>query len=219
MDRSVFCEDAISWLQSHTLEEECSLFTSLPDFSEFSQLSLVEWKQWFVDAAKLVLASCPSRGLVIFCQSDIKVAGTWVNKAYLCLKAAEAVPSELLFHKIICRVPAGTVTLGRPVYSHLLCFSKELRLESPTRMMADVSADTGEKTWVRGMGLRSAIAIVEFIKNNSETRKIVNPFCGEGSMLAAANHLGLEAIGIERSPKRAEKSRQLKVNKDGSAWL
>jgi tRNA G10 N-methylase Trm11 len=40
---------------------------------------------------------------------------------------------------------------------------------------------------------------------------VVDPFCGLGSALAVANALGMDAIGVELSRKRAEKARELKV--------
>ena len=58
----------------------------------------------------------------------------------------------------------------------------------------------------------------KFIAEQTTTRTMINPFCGEGSMLAAANIFGLEAIGIERSPKRADKARSLQIIKDKSVW-
>ena len=84
---------------------------------------------------------------------------------------------------------------------------------------ADVIPDLGEKTWERGMGLENCLMIVNFIKNHTQSNRIVHPFCGEGSVLAAANILGMNAQGIERSPKRAEKARQLKISDDLKSWI
>lgn len=218
MKRTVYAEDAIAWLRAQTIDPDASYVASLPDISEFSSQSLAEWQQWFINTAALICSRCADQGIAIFYQTDIRFEKTWVDKSFLCLKAAEQAGSPLLFHKIVCRSPAGTITLGRPSYSHLLCFSRELRLENPTATIPDVSSDTGEKTWVRGMGLQTALGIAKFIKANVPTGKVINPFCGEGSMLAAANFVGLEAMGIERSPKRAEKSRHLFIDSDGTRW-
>ena len=38
---------------------------------------------------------------------------------------------------------------------------------------------------------------------------VVDPFCGTGSVLAAANAIGLEAIGVELSRRRAARARKL----------
>jgi hypothetical protein len=215
--RSVFCEDAISWLESREIQTGCSLVTSMPDISEFPGYSLSDWKAWFVQTASLVLSRTCPQGVTIFYQSDIKVDGTWVDKGYLCQKAAEALGHELLWHKVICRSPAGIATFGRPAYSHMLCFSKELRVDI-SKSTADVIPDLGDKTWQRGMGLEACLMAAKFIHDQTPSKTLINPFCGEGSMLAAANFIGLEAIGIERSPKRAEKARVLQILKESSSW-
>jgi hypothetical protein len=215
--RSVFCEDAISWLESKDVLHGCSLVTSMPDISEFPGHTLAEWKNWFTQTASLVLSRCPDDGVTIFYQSDIKINGTWVDKGYLCQKAAEALGHELLWHKVVCRSPAGIATFGRPSFSHMLCFSKDVRAEL-AKSTADVIPDLGDKTWQRGMGLEACVLAAKFIAEQTASKTIVNPFCGEGSMLAAGNALNLDAIGIERSPKRAEKARTLEIIKDKSSW-
>jgi tRNA G10 N-methylase Trm11 len=51
--------------------------------------------------------------------------------------------------------------------------------------------------------------IAKFIAEQTKTKLVINPFCGEGSVLLAANHWGLDAIGIERSPKRVAIAKEL----------
>jgi tRNA G10 N-methylase Trm11 len=41
-----------------------------------------------------------------------------------------------------------------------------------------------------------------------DARVVVDPFCGFGSILAAANAHGLDAIGVELSRRRAAKARR-----------
>lgn len=218
MSRTVYQGDALEWLEAHAVVPGLSFFASLPDKSEFPQLSLVEWKDWFIQSARLLLEKTSDSDVTIFFQSDIKVEGVWVDKAYLCQKAAEAAGSELLWHKVACRAPAGTATFGRPAYSHILCFSRKLRLD-PAASTADVLPELGEKSWQRGIGTRAALMIAGFVKKTVGSHTIVNPFCGEGAMLACANHLGLGAIGIEKGKKRAERARELGISADSSHWL
>jgi hypothetical protein len=185
------------------------MVTSLPDVSEVPPHSLDSWRSWFVDAASLVLEKTPDDGVAIFYQTDVKKAGTWVDKGYLCQKAAERCGHVELFHKIVCRKPAGTITFGRPAYSHLLCFSRGVRLDL-AKATADVLPDAGLMTWTRAMGRDACLLACRFVLECTTTRSIVDPFCGLGSVLAAANALGLDAIGIELSRKRAQKARNLK---------
>lgn len=218
-NRNVFCADALEWLEQNALSDDCSLLASIPDISEFNHHDLVKWKSWFYETAKSVLKKTPPEGVTLFYQSDIKVNGVWVDKAYLCQKAAEAVGSELLWHKIICRVSPGMATFGRPAYSHILCFSQSLRLMDLSRSTPDVIPDLGDKTWERGMGLEACLMIAKFLKEQTNTKTLVHPFCGQGSMLAVANAFGLSAIGIERSPKRAEMAKTLNIDLDKKIFI
>jgi hypothetical protein len=207
--RIIHCEDAVAWLQRQPVLVGTSFVTSLPDVSELSTLSLDEWKAWFVNAASLVLARCPDDGVSIFFQTDIKHQGTWVDKAYLVQKAAEQTGHTLLWHKCVCRVPPGIATFSRPAYSHMLCFSRSIRLTDLSRSSADVLPAAGEVTWARGMATEACAAACRFVLQNTTTRCIVDPFCGHGTVLAVANELGMDAIGVELSPKRARQAERL----------
>lgn len=209
--RTVHCEDAIHWLENHSVLENSSLIASLPDISEFPSFTLNQWKDWFIKTAKLILNKTPEEGVTLFYQSDIKLDGVWIDKSFLIQKAAELLGHELLFHKIACRYNAGTITQGRPAYSHILCFSKKLRLD-PAKNSADVLPELGEKSWARGMGMEACLMIAKFLKEQTPTKIVIHPFCGEGSQLAAANFYGLEAIGIERGTKRSEKARLIQIS-------
>lgn len=209
--RTVHCQDALSWLESQGPLTGCSLITSLPDASEFPSLTLDQWKDWFVRAAALVLSRCPDDGVTIFYQTDLKKDGAWVDKGYLCQKAAEQIGHTLLWHKIVCRSPAGRITFGRPAYSHILCFSKGVRADV-SKSTADVLPESGEVTWTRGMGTQACLLACRFVMEQTSTRTIVDPFCGHGTVLAIANELGLDAVGVELSPKRAKKARALQTS-------
>lgn len=63
-------------------------------------------------------------------------------------------------------------------------------------------------TWSRAMGAAACNAAVAFAASVG-ARVIVDPFCGMGSVLAAANAQGLGAIGVELSRRRAAKARKL----------
>lgn len=195
-----------------------SLVASLPDISEFQATSLAQWKEWFVQTAQLILSRCPDDGVVVFYQSDIKVDGVWVDKGYLVQKAAEAMGVPQLWHKLICRVPPGVITMGRPGYTHILCFSKTVRPDF-AKSTADVLPEMGEKTWERGMGLEACVMIARFVREHTTCSGIVHPFCGQGAMLAAANLYGLDGIGIERGPRRAAQARDLRILQRGGKWV
>lgn len=216
-NRMVHCADARVWLEKAGNLKDCSLVASLPDISEFPSFSLQQWKEWFVEMASLIISCTADDGVAVFYQSDIKIDGIWVDKGYLCQKAAEALDVSLLWHKVACRVKPGQTTFSRCSYSHILCFSKTLKADV-SKSTADVMPEVGDKIWPRGMGSNAAMMIANFIAEQTSSKTIVNPFCGHGSMLAAANAAGLDAIGIERSPKRAEKALELNINVDTMKW-
>jgi hypothetical protein len=148
-------------------------------------------------------------------QTDIKKDGEWIDKGYLCQKAAERAGHALLWHRVVCRAPAGHVTFGRPAYSHFLCFSRGVRSEL-SKSAADVLPQAGSVTWTRGMGVQACMAACRYVLQQTSTRSIVDPFCGHGTVLAVANSMGLDAIGVEIGAKRARKARALRVEEDGT---
>ncbi len=206
--RVVHCQDAIAWLSQHALADGCAIFTSLPDASEIKRFSFDEWQTWFVAAAETVVRALPARSAAIFYQTDVKRDGAWVDKAYLVQRGAYAAGARLLWHKIVCRAPAGIDTRTRPAYAHLLCFSRDLR-EDPMQSGPDVLPELGEMTWARAMGLAAAEFAVQWLKQSAGARCVVDPFCGVGTALAVANKLGLDAIGVELAQGRAQKAREL----------
>lgn len=206
--RTVHHMDAIKWLKEKNVLEGCSIITSLPDISEFPKLSLGEWKKWFVDTAVLVLSKCSEEGIVVFYQTDLKKDGVWVDKSFLCQKAAEQIGFQLVAHKIICRAPVGVNTNNKPGYSHLVCFSKSPYPEI-TKSFADVLPEAGETSWARGMGAKACMLACQMVMDHTTTRTVVDPFCGHGTILAVANYLNLDAIGIEHKLKYSKKASEL----------
>ena len=221
--RSVFCEDALPWLGQRPKLAHCSFITSLPDVSGLPSGqrqqetpvsgggALEAWQRWFVRAALLTLAATPDDGVTIFYQTDIKRDGVWVDKSQLCHQAAREQGAELLWHRIVCRKPAGRAYFGRPAYSHLLCYSRGVR-DRAAPPYPDVLESTGEMTWVQAMGSAACELACRYVLSHTATRTIVDPFCGWGTVLAVANELGLDAIGVELSRKRAQKARNLQLD-------
>lgn len=208
--RTVHQQDAIAWLESAGVVPGASFVTSLPDVSELAPMPLGEWKRWFVRTAERVLDACPDDGVAIFYQTDVLVDGAWIDKAHLVHAAADARGVPLLWHRIVCRRAAGTPSFGRPAFAHVLCFSRGVTPKAG-HSRTDVLPALGEMTWSRAMGLDACFDAVRFVRDHTQSRVVVDPFCGHGTALAVANALGLEAIGVELSRKRAQKARNLVV--------
>lgn len=186
------------------------MVTSLPDASELPALDVAAWQLWFQDAATATMNAVTDAGVAIFFQSDIRHAGLWIDKGQLVARAAERAGMHLLFHKIVCRKPAGTLTFGRASYSHLLGFARTLR-PSLRRVTPDVLPDAGMMPGTKSMGVAACQDACRFIQSETTTRTIVDPFCGYGTVLAVANALGLDAIGVDLSARMCRRARTLQL--------
>jgi hypothetical protein len=183
--------------------------TSLPDVSEVG-LALPVWRGWFLNAVRLVVESVPDESAALFFQSDIKRDGVWIDKGALVIRAAEDAGAHILFHKIVCRRPPGMLTMGRPGYTHLIAVSRAMKCPE-VLPIPDVIIDAGRLPWVRAMGVRAAGQAVRFARDQVGAKLVFDPFCGVGTVLAVANSLGLDALGVEKARKRCEQARLLAV--------
>lgn len=209
--RLVIHGDGVEWLRRERLPASHAVVTSMPDASELPALGFAGWKRWFVDTAALVAQQVADDSVAVFFQTDVKREGTWVDKGYLVARGAELAGAELLWHKVVCRAPAGTTTFGRPAYAHLSCFSRSLRLD-PRQSFADVLPRLGEMPWPRAMGVEACTAVCRFLRVSTRCTTVVDPFCGIGTMLAVANAQGFDAVGVERSGKRAARAQRLVID-------
>lgn len=210
--RIVECADAIAWMRARGRIDGACAVTSLPDVSEVN-IDLAKWRAWFLGAVELVVNAVPDEGAALFFQSDIKRDGAWIDKGAMVIRAAEDAGARVLFHKIVARRPPGMLTYGRPGYTHLIAVSRALRCPD-VLPLPDIITDAGELKWIRAMGVRAAGQAVRFVKEQAGAKVVFDPFCGVGTVLAAANALGLDAIGVELSRKRCEQSRELRVRAD-----
>ena len=206
--RTVIQAEAIAWMASAPAPEGASVVTSLPDTSELPALGFDAWRSWFVGAARAVIRWVPGDMVAVFYQSDIRREGAWIDKGYLVMRAAEEEQASLLWHKIVCRRPPGTVALGRPSYSHMLCVARAARtgVRSPG---PDVLPDAGPMSWSRAMGLTACRVACRYLRDETGTRVVVDPFCGRGTSLAVANSMGLDAIGVDLGALRCRAARAL----------
>jgi len=207
--RSIVNADALGWLAGNRAGEHASAVTSLPDVSEL-QLPLDAWRAWFIAAARQVIEWTPRSQASVFFQSDVRVGGAVIDKSYLVMRAAEQAGAQVLWHKIVCRRPPGTISFGRPSWSHMICIAYEGR--PPARAPGpDVLPDAGFMPWSRAMGVAACRVACTYLRDEIGARVIVDPFCGRGTVLAVANTLGLDAIGVELSAKRCRAARALVV--------
>jgi hypothetical protein len=206
--RVVHQGDGVAWLRDTTLPPDHAVVTSLPDHSEVPLMGFEGWRRWFVDVAELACRQVADDAVAVFYQTDVKHDGRWIDKAYLVSRGAEAAGSATLWHKVVCRVPPGSISFGRPAYTHILCFSRSLRL-APGQSSPDVLPRLGEMPWSRAMGADACDAVCSFLLAHTACRTVVDPFCGLGTVLAVANRRGMDGVGVELSRRRASQARKL----------
>ena len=208
--RIVHNADAMVWLQAQGKLVGASIITSLPDVSELPHLGLDAWRRWFEDAAALVMECTPDQGVAIFFQSDIKHRGFWIDKGALVSRAAQRAGMSCLFHKIVCRKPPGSSSFGRATYAHMLGFARgQPRRQKQERV--DVLPDGGVQPGTKSMGVRACLDACRFVKAETTTRTVVDPFCGWGTVLAVANALGLDAVGVDIASRMCRRASKLQI--------
>ena len=200
--REVICADALPWMAEHA--GAGGVVTSLPDADEMGW-GILAWRDWFAEAAGLALAVPPPEATAVFYQTDRKAGGRLESKAALLMRVAEASGYRLLWHKIALRREPGKVDLHRPGYTHLLAFSREGR---PGPATPDVFP-AGAMVYPNAMGAAAAEVAINLVAASSPV--IYDPFCGRGSVLAIANALGHDAVGIDIDPEQCERARRLQL--------
>jgi hypothetical protein len=208
--RTVVHGEALAWLAENSARPATGVVTSLPDLSELPELGFDAWRTWFVEAARRVIRWLPDGSGAVFYQSDVRHRGLWVDKGYLVACAAEIEHADMLWHRIVCRKPAGTETHGRASYAHMIAVSRSV-LAPAKRPYPDVLPDAGMMPWSRAMGAEACRLACNWLRLETAARTIVDPFCGHGTVLAVANELGLDAIGVERCARRCKKARTLRL--------
>lgn len=198
--------EALAWLAENPSWPGTSVVTSLPDVSELASCDLAQWRAWFVRAVATVARWVPPEGVAIFYQSDIRVAGAWIDKGYLVQRGLEEAGATMLWHKIVCRKPPGTIALGRPSYSHMIAASVAPRA-APKKPGPDVLPSAGEMRWSKAMGTTACRVACAFLRDETDARVVVDPFCGRGSVLAIAKAMGFDTIGVDVSARRCRAAR------------
>ena len=208
--RTVLCAEACSWLaQQPSLP---CVVTSLPDITELGNEPLcirdsASYRSWFRATVELTVAKLRPGCVAVFCQTSTNFQGELIDKSYLCQQGAADAGATLLWHKIALRSQDVSLRYGKlPGFSHLIAFAspaddvRTLAPQSRGFSIPDVFW-RGDTVWSRATGVEAALHACRFVASLGAT-ELVDPFCGSGTVLACANHVGLQALGVDLSPKR-----------------
>ena len=64
----------------------------------------------------------------------------------------------------------------------------------------------------KSMGVNACVEACRFVLEHTATRTIVDPFCGAGTVLAVANAMGMDAVGVDLSTRQVRKARALQIS-------
>jgi hypothetical protein len=122
------------------------------------------------------------------------------------IETARSAGALVLWHKIVLRREPGQIDLHRPGFTHLIAVSIA---GHPGKASADVLR-AGIKIYPNAMGLSAANFAARFAQESGAAR-IVDPFCGRGTVPAVAEARGIESIGIDIDPSQCERARLLRL--------
>lgn len=196
--RTVICADAVDWCEKHP--EHGPVVTSPPDANEVG-MDIEEWAPWFNAAVLECLTVTGEKYPAVFYVTDRRHTGQIFSKSDVVFAAAGEAGYQVLWHKIALRRQPNKLDLYRPTYTHLIAVGP-----AGTRggkATPDVF-DRGDVLYPNGMGRRAAAVAVEFVGKYAKGVPIVNPYCGRGTVLAAAEAFGYDSVGIDIDPEQCE---------------
>lgn len=186
--RRVDCADATVWLRR--VIGAGPVVASLPDAHEV-HLDPAVWANAFARWADECFAAAAGAP-VVFVQTDRKAGGVWHSKPAIIAAIAGRRRVPLRWHKIALRREPGATDLHRPGYTHVVAYGGD----RPGRPFADVWP-AGRRLWANGTPVGVAARVIEWLDEAWPAGPVVNPFCGLGTFLAAANDRGREAWGCD----------------------
>ena len=201
-NRTVFCDDAHKWLENN--KNNKAIITSLPDMEEVG-LNLKEWQEWIKKTCLIISSALNDDGIVIFYQTDRKYKGSIIDKKTLISQIFFELGYKSIFNKIVLKQKIETVNLFRPGFTNMFGFSKNIKSGKAT---PDV-INSGKMIYKNAMGLDACKVAIDFIKTKINPEEILDPFCGQGSVLKIANENGFDSVGVEILREQCKKAKLL----------
>ena len=198
---TVICADSFEWLPAN--RDVGAIITSLPDASEIGIENLDDYSKWVRRAATECFLSASESCPVIFVQTDRRKGGRQFSKANLLMNIAAEQGWFLLWHKIELAAEVGKSNLYRPTFRNMICFGKgKMSAGQATPDVIPVS----KRLYDMAFGYTAAKVCVEFCMRYS--KRICDPFCGQGTALHVAESLGVDSVGVDIDPKACEIARK-----------
>jgi hypothetical protein len=198
--KTVICADSFEWLPAN--RDQGSIVTSLPDASEIGIKDLNEYEKWVRRAATECFLSASEDCPVIFIQTDRRKGGRQFSKANLLMNIAAEQGWFLLWHKIELTADVGKSNLYRPTFRNMVCFGRGKMTAG--QATPDV-VPKSKRLYDMAFGFEAARACLEFCKKSSN--RVLDPFCGHGTVPHVAEELGMDSVGVDTDPECCEAAR------------
>lgn len=193
--------DAFDYLKEF---KQKAIITSLPDMDEIN-MDIPEWTKWITRACIQLAAALDDDGIIFFYQTNRKHKGYLIDKSWMITNCFYFLGYKKIHEKIVLKQKVNTVSLFRPAHSKIFSFSKKL---TSGKGVPEVF-DTGKMLYKNAMGYNAAKSCVNYIKKHVDTDTILDPFCGQGSVLKIANDMGMNAIGIDILKEQCKLAKKL----------
>lgn len=204
--RKVICGDALVWLRANV--GLGPVVTSPPDFSEVEGWEWERWRFWFAECVRVCITTA-GENPAVFYVTDRRDRGELTSKAEVVFSEARAAGRVLLWHKVALRSAVGVANTRRRGFSHLIAVGREGTRPGWPQVDYPHGApdvfDGGRQLWRNGMGEEAARVAVSYVAGVGPG-PVVNPFCGQGTVLAAATRRGLPAVGIDIEPEQCSRA-------------
>ena len=129
---------------------------------------------------------------MIFVQTDRRKGGRQFSKASVLMNIAQSQGWFLLWHKIELAAEVGKSNLYRPTFRNMLCFGRGKM--SAGQATPDV-VPPSKRLYDMAFGFEAAKVCVEFCKKFSN--RVLDPFCGYGTVLHVAEEMGADSMGVD----------------------
>jgi DNA modification methylase len=201
--RQIIVADSLVWLKKQ--KSIHNVITGICDLDE-TNMDMTQYLVFFKQIAHLIFSKLSKNGYAIFTQTDRKYNKEWIDKSAILTECAHKCGLKLIWHKIILNRKVGAIDLYRPTYSHMLCYSYN---GTTGAAFADV-IEISERLYKNATPIKAAKLALEFVKKyNKESTDILDPFVGHGTIVALAESMNMNSIGIDIDPEQAKKAEKL----------
>jgi len=206
MSRKIIVADSMKWLALQKSQSIPNVITGICDMDEIGLTDINKYLDFFNRIAQLIFEKTNPNGYAIFIQTDRKIERSWIDKSLLLSTIAQKNGFKMVWHKIVLHRDVDATDLHRPGYAHMVCYTKNGTSGAATPDIIPVS----QRLYKNGTPVEAAVRAIEFVKRYTKSEPcVVDPFVGQGTIVAIANAYGLNAIGIDIDSQQARKAEDL----------